>query len=252
MITPDAVIVPPPGGLVNWTVTGTSGPAGHGFWKSSSNTPSNDTGLEFRVLNWTLRSVSASGVAALTGPGACPKYSLTASDFSYGSFIGGIPGGAAPAGVGERSEVPAHIQGDWLPGDLGGYPSVELNGTYGAAPIATFSWTPSPVDQVDVHSTSDLASLFSLVGPMRLNGSFLGLRLVANFEKISFAVPISSNGNPLGTFDASVPDSFPGATLAIRATYIFPAASDQGTWAVYPAGGGSSYPLGGYLFVRLA
>jgi len=249
-ISPDAVAVPPPGGFVNWSVGQTEGHLGGylGLGDSSSSFPVNASGLSFSVRNWTLYSVTAGGVPTLMRHGSCPAYELVASTVSWGGLAGSLPGRSASAGIGERSLVPVQLEGGWLPGDLRNYSSVFLNGSYGPAPVASFSWHSIGGGEVDVRAPVNLSAQFSYVGPVRVNGSFIGLGLRATLSEITFGVSILSRGSVVGIFAGGEPSGFPGVHLSIQITYILPATVDQGTWAVYAAGGGSGYPLGGYLF----
>jgi len=253
-ITPDAVVVPPPGGLVNWSV-GQAEPAQAGYLGlggSSSALPVNASGISISVRNWTLYAVTSGGVPTLTRHGSCPAYELIASSMSWGGLAGNLPGGSAPAGVGERSLVPVDIQGGWLPASLRNYSSVALNGSYGPAPVASFAWRSIGGGEVDVRAPANLSARFSYVGPVEINGVFVGLGLTATLSEIAFGVSILNRGSVVGTFAAGEPSGYPDVRLSIQVSYIFPATVDQGTWAVYTAGAGSSYPLGGYLFEQTA
>ncbi len=242
---PTAIAVSPPGGLINFSVRQTdsalSGYAGLGT--AGSAFPVNGTGYVSSVRNWTLRAETAEKVFGWGDNQSCGSHVLTASTTEWASYVGTLAAGAAPPGIGERSATPSQLDGPW--------PSVELSGSYGQSPIGTFTWHASG-DQVTFSSSPDLSFLFHSVRRELVNGSFIGLGLVANFSEIGFGVPIGEGGTSLGTFAATEPGGFPGVSLNTQLTYILPADDDQGTWSVYYAGSGSAFPLGGYLFERIA
>ncbi len=241
---PATIAISPPGGHVNFSVNQINvGPPWYGGLGSFGSTyPESGVGFVSSVRNWTLRAVVAEREFGSGENASCAPYSLTASTVSQVSYVGTLGIGGAPAGIGVRSPTPTQLDGP--------APSVDLAASYTLQPLVTFSWHANG-DQVIVSSASNLSAFFSHVGQEVVNGSPAGLGLEANFNEIGFGVPIRNNVTALGTFPATEPGGFPGVTLQIHLTYILPADDDQGSWAVYYAGAGSTYPLGGYLFEQI-
>jgi hypothetical protein len=247
LATPYVLGVPPPGGLVNWSmnITRTSYASVYPGTNASTSYPVANTSTSLDVLNWTLYSETSNSSLGLGPAGSCPAYSLVVTLPEGGGCTGCVVAQGTPAGVGEQSQIPGEFSFET-------FASVALDASYGARPVASFTWRATGGSNIDLVSSTNLSHIFGSTGPFLLNGSFVGLGLEANLTSIEFGVPISSGGESLGTYSATLPSGMPGTSLEIALTYIFPASVDQGTWEVFEAGAGSPYPAGGFLFEQTA
>ena len=254
LVAPWEVEIAPPGGYVNMsyqvqTVFNQSLTVGFGGW---NDVPLNSTHADVSGYNWTLRGEQASVVAGWGPDPACTGRTLVATPALANGSSGcaGCPVGASvPAGVGERTVVPTQFS-------YNGVPSVLINASYGATPVADFSWDVT--DGAPVWSNpGDFDGLPVSLGPFYEAGRLYGLGITISFTSLGFEVPIVLTSGQTIDLPASFPAAFsPGigatTTLSEVMTYILPATSGQGTWAVYLPGNGGPYSLGGLLFEQTA
>ena len=234
---------------MNWsdTVTTHSGPYTNST-SGSTDYPMNSTTTDFSIYNWTATTESPTTVLGWGANVPCPSALLSVPGYSVGGCTGCPVAPATPAGVGGRSQIPSQFGSGYGPNPLS---SVEINATYPSAPLATFSWnwTGSGIMVGDVHNFSNfIGSTESFYE----HGAFVGLGLKILLTEIQFEVPIRLSSGVVEAFPASLPSAIPTASLIIHITYIFPASVDQGTWDMYAAGGGSTDPVGGFLFEQVA
>jgi hypothetical protein len=243
LAVPLALGVPPPGGFVNWSFAFVthSGP-----WSSSGRTvsPSNSTEVQFMVVNWTAYAESPVTTVGWGPSPACPPIALGAPNIlPTGCSCILTPGVAG--GVGVRTAIPS--QGAW-----GADPTPLLNGSYPASPVATFSWNITHGDLFVTFLSGASRFLGDVTPYQSYHGApYSGLALQVHQNETDFGIPVHLlNGTTL-TLPSGTPQWLSGSTLTVTETYIFPGANDNQTWAMYVAGGGSPYPLGGYLFEQV-
>lgn len=253
LVSPQAVIVPPPGGVVNYTDTlqakqvSANGSNVTNVTVSSSSSvgyPINYTSADWSVWNWTVTG-QISKVEPGTGTDEeCPSFNLTPkAPYFQTAWSGYIVGPGAASGVGIRSITPSQLSTS--------PPSVVLNGSYPSSPAANFSWgVRSGVPWVSgvsnlsrIHATSTFWNTLGV-------GESLVLRV--SVSEIDYGVPIHWVDGGTTILPARVPSALPSGTLTIEINYIFPVSDDQGTWSAYTAGGDSQYGLGGFVFERTA
>jgi hypothetical protein len=88
----------------------------------------------------------------------------------------------------------------------------------------------------------------SVAGPYYVDHTFIGLGPRVQLSEIHFGVPIHLLNGTLELIPSGFPSAVPAVLLSITITYVFPVTDDQGTWNMYPAGGGGAFPLGGFVF----
>ena len=234
--TPLDIALAPPGGSVN------SSMAVGGSYRvaEGSSFPSNDTTVDTIALNWTLHSETSTTVLGWGTTSKCDGESLVAGT-SIGGCGGCVVAPPTPAGIGQRLVVPSQLGNDFA----------VINGSYGSAPIASFNWSVSN-GGVTWSNPLGLAGMPVELGPFFERGQLFGFKVELSLSGIEFGVPIHLAAGGLRVIAASFPASVPGMTYAASMTYVLPASTAQGTWAIFLAGSGSAYPLGGFLFEETA
>ena len=246
LATPDMVSIAPPGGSVNSSY---SVPGGSGY----SAIPQNSSSAFFDVYNWTLNSTISSVALGWGSNAPCPGDSL-----GTGPVGGNVPwsgcGGCAvaapaPSGVGQRLIIPQQVF-------YGSLPSALMNATYGMTPNASVTWNESGGGVTWTNSTG-LSGLPVTFAPFYEYGALYGFAITLKQSGIHFGIPIHLITGGVENIAASFPQdlqrSSPGGVyLSITMTYVFPATTAQGTWAIYRAGAGSPFSVGGLLFEQTA
>ena len=234
---PLAVAIPPPGGLVSYS---------YSFDNSggSSLVPTNWTVFAFQFLNWSAVKETPVTLAGWGSNIGCPALKLMAPKFGNGSGEGIplVPG--VPGGVGERTILPEIIH--W-----GSTSTPYLNASYPASPLGTFSWNLSHGDLYT--DFSNLSAFTDYAAPYQPTpgAPFAGMTLQVSVDEVGFGVPIHLLNGTEVTIASGTPEWLPGSSLIVHMTYIYPGSGDNQTWAMYSAGVGSPFPLGGYLFDQL-
>jgi hypothetical protein len=240
LATPLNVAVPPPGGFVNYSVTVSMN--GSEVQTYFSPLPSNASVASWLSYNWTAYSETASTTPGWGPAPKCPAYAL-----APGALYGGgncFLAAPTPAGIDERSAIPDDLNSC-------GSPSALINATYGASPISNFDWVnTSQGEQFSVPTGPGSYQLTA--GPFFEHQQLYGFGVSVRLSSIQFGLPIPVRSGGVEDFAASLPEDVPGLSLQGSLTYVFPAATDQGSWDVYLAGPGSPYSVGGLLFEQTA
>lgn len=243
------LVVAPPGGLARfseWTQTtanigGSKVAYGAGY---SGSTNGSIAYLTF--LNWTLFSVGSSQTSGRTGPGGCPPWKLVPDLPAAGSALFGVTPPVMP-GVG------AHVT---LPSSLPGYgnSSSIFNGTYAPLPLGNFSWSLSGDDTYMTDSPSLTAAGVNpvLIFPGNTSQEYVALSYSIPPSDMGLGIPVQLLTGATQTLASSVSALHPTGTSWYNVTYIFPVATDQGTWNVFVAAPDSPYSIGGLLFEETA
>lgn len=243
LAAPIALGVPPPGGLVTWSYafhTPSGAFASSGF--SSSN---NSTLAAYLLLNWTAVRQTSVEVPGWGQSADCPSLHLLTPSSDGSSCFGCQLAPGVPGGVGEKTIIP--LTSRW-----GSNPTPDLNGSYPASPLGTFSWNITGgtiyLNFGDLSGFAGNASAY----PAYPGGPYAGMALSLVATEVGFGIPIHLLNGSNVTVASGSPQWMGGSTLGIHLTYIFPGAGDNRTWAMFAAGAGSAYPLGGYLFEQLS
>ena len=237
----DALGVPPPGGLVNWTFFINNSASGGSEWGGTT-APVNSTEVDLTVQNWTAVAETPVTESGWGHAVACPAFQILPPSPAGGSCLGCVLAPGVPGGVGERTAIPQV-------GFRGSTPTPLLNGSYPSTPLGTFSW--SIVDGDLYTNFGNLTGFSGYAYQPKFGGPYAGLAIHASIDEVGFGIPIHFlNGTEL-TIPSGAPQGLLGGNLEIQVTYIFPGIGGNSTWAMYAAGGGSDYPLGGYLFEQL-
>ncbi len=239
LATPIALGIPPPGGLVNWSFS-------LGSSSGSMQQPVNSTSFDYAVMNWTAVAETPITVAGW-GPSAagCPSLRLVYPITANGGCAGCSLAPGVPGGIGEKTVIPEVVS-------LGSVETPYLNASYPTLPLGTFSW--NIVGGGGIYT--DFSNLTQFGGAARAyqqypGAPFSGLELNVVVHDVGFGVPIHLRNGTLVILPSDTPQWSPGTGLDLQISYIFPGAGDNRTWAMYAAGAGSPYPLGGYLFEEL-
>jgi|GEM_PF-3148834 len=246
LATPDMVSLAPPGGFVNSSY---KVPGGSGY----STIPQNSSFGNFEVYNWTLNSTISSVALGWGANGPCPGDTLgtgpVGGNIPWGGCFGCPVAAPAPSGIGHRLIVPQQVFYCSLP-------SAIMEATYGAAPNATVTWNESG-GGVTWRNSTGLLGLPVTFGPFYEHGVLYGFAITLTQSGIHFGIPIHLITGGVENISASFPQDFQwsppgGVYLSITMTYVLPATTAQGTWAIYVAGAGSPFSVGGLLFEQTA
>lgn len=248
LATPFEVALAPPGGFVNlsYNMPGEFG------W---SDLPMNDSTADYGVYNWTVSSQNRTEALGWGSNAPCSQITLGVSATlgnpppPWGGCGGCQVAPPAPSGIGQRLSVPQQLFYSTLPTAL-------MNATYGVTPNATITWNESN-GGVTWSNPAGLSGLPVTIGPFYEFGRLYGLNVTLKQSEIRFGIPIHLITGGTETVPASFPLDFPyhysePNYLSITMTYVFPAATAQGTWEIYLAGAGSPYSVGGLLFEQTA
>ncbi len=248
--SPDAFALAPPGGFVNFsfyelTVFNSSSSSA---WGSYSELPLNTSVMDFNAVNWTLHDENSSVAFGWGSNAPCRGVSLAPG---FGGAVPGLSGCSgpitqpAPAGVGQRLDVPLQFTAC-------GLPSAVVNATYGSTPLATFSWVANATS-VGWDDPPALQAIGASPGPFNEHGQLFGLAITLKATTIDFGVPIHLLNGSQEIIPASFPQDYPwgppgGTNLTISWTYVLPMTTGQGTWSVYLPGDSGPFSPGGLLF----
>lgn len=249
--TPTDIALAPPGGAVNyssslntvWSSTDASGLTG------ASEAPLNWSTVDMYQQNWTFRSESTQRVLGWGASPQCPGV-LTANGGptgEYGACFACLIANATPSGVGNRLLIPQPVV-------VEGTPLASVNLSYAPSPAGSLSWTATSTGVVSLSESAGLRELPVSVEPFYELGQFIGLGItLLQQQQLSFGVPIHFLNGSTVVVPASLPTDWPvgpaGATsFSLTLTYVLPASTDQGSWAVYLAGSGGAISAAGLLF----
>ena len=255
LASPDDIALAPPGGFVNssvyvLTVYNSSFRTAMGAY---SLLPQNSSSSTFELLNWTLHSELSSSAFGWGSNSPCPAASWPPASGTAGGWTSSCStcpiAAPAHAGVGQRLVVPPQF-------NAGGVPSAVINESYGPMPFASFAWGLTQ-GGIGWSSLPQPAAAKISVGPFYEHGQLFGLGVTLTSTGIQFGIPIHLLSGTEVVVPASFPADWPfgppdGTNLTITMTYVFPATTGQGTWAVYLPGPGSPFSSGGLLFEQTA
>jgi hypothetical protein len=172
------VVVPPPGGFVNYTSNVISnaggGQSGHTL------RPTNSTKADFLLYNWTAYSVQSIDAPGWGPTTVCPAHQLVPGTlFSGGSCSIAPP---TPAGIDPRSLVPPLSFSC-------ARPSAAINASYGATPFSNFSWAAYN-ERVQWSTRVGPADYRMTAGPFYEDRQLYGFTVAISLTSIQFGVPI--------------------------------------------------------------
>jgi len=264
LATPVAIGVAPPGGYVSYGGgVLTSGQTNSTGSFVPSDFPLNNSSADLMIFNWTLHSQTAATVIGAGASATCPEAILAPTQ----DIPRGDPSNCTlwpiaspvPFGIGQRTAIPSQFQ-------LGRIPSAIVNQSYPPVPIGNFTW--------DTGNSSGLPTISWTYAPQIEHAppwnitvtigpsvwpptpGYFGLAIMLDVHSIAFGVPI----HLLNGTEETVPASFPAnwiwnasgqSSMEAQISYVIPAATGEGTWNVYLAGGSNPLAPAGLLFQQV-
>ncbi len=253
LATTQWLVVAPPGGSANYSewssrtfiANGSTFTSGSGYAGSA-----NGSVAQITVVNWTLYAVASSQTSSFLRADRCPAYSLAVTYPSIGNSAGCVGCQVTlpvAASVGARVVLPSTIPFE-------GYPGSIFNGTYAPQPFGSFSWSlvNGSVDGGETSSLSSAGISFEIGDRANASQDFVALSESTLGSARSLGIPIQLLSAGSRVVSSPLSTMFPGWTTWYNVTYIFPVATDQGSWDVFEAAPGSPDSIGGLLFEEIA